>query len=72
VTEINIDNNKYWLDINPTKMEEWQWCDSHFGWINNNRHPDYWQGSVTWGGIRFRFKNPYHASMFALRWAEDH
>ena len=69
-TEIRIPNNKYWVDIEPADMIEWVWCQSQFGWFNNNKDPNYWQGAPGYGEIVFRFNNPKHATMFALRWAQ--
>jgi hypothetical protein len=71
MVEIKIGNNDYWLDIPPNKMVEWQWCERQFGRANNNKDPNYWQGNIGWGNVTFRFNNPHHANMFALRWAEQ-
>jgi hypothetical protein len=71
MTEIRIGNNNYWLDGEPNRMAEWQWCEKKFGRANNNKDPNYWQGNIGWGNITFRFNNPLHATMFALRWAEQ-
>ena len=63
--------SQYWLDTDPYKMIEWQWCKNRFGLPKDNKDPAYWQGSTSWGGLAvFRFKDPQHATMFALRWAQ--
>ena len=68
-TEIRLDNNKYWADTNPKIMEEWQWCYKTFGQSTHNQDPNYWQGSIGWNKLIFRFNNSKHATLFALRWA---
>lgn len=68
--QIKLDNNSYWLDMDVDAMIEWAWCEEHFGWINDNKDPNYWQGSIGWFDLTFRFNNPMHATLFALRWAE--
>ena len=70
MTEVKLNNNGYWLDMDVDTIPEWQWCKEQFGWINNNKDPDYWQGGINWSTVDFRFNNPMHATMFVLRWAE--
>jgi hypothetical protein len=66
--EIKINNTKYFLDSPLSNMAEWQWCERQFGRAKSNKDPNYWNANISWLVISFRFKNPHHASMFALRW----
>ena len=71
MTEIKLKNNGYWVDSDIGSTKEWQWCMQRFGKAGNNKNSNYWQGNINWFDVIFRFNNPMHATMFALRWAEQ-
>jgi len=57
----------YAVDFDLTQLDEYKWCVETFKLPSDLRE---WYVNATWNKIEFSFRDPAHALMFSLRWAE--
>lgn len=56
----------YTVDSYLEKLDEYKWCVEIFKLPTELRE---WYANAGWNYIEFNFRDPVHATMFAMRWA---
>lgn len=63
---------KYFMGDDPSVTNEWRWCERTLGpYVSNNKDPNYWHCEMRWFELLFKFNNPAHATLFAMRFGSE-